>query len=51
MKTVQSPVAGSVVTKKILVVAPSSLLNNWASEFRKWLGSERLVSISILNVK
>ncbi len=50
METVQSPVAGSVVTKKILVVAPSSLLNNWASEFRKWLGSERLVSISILKV-
>jgi SNF2 family DNA or RNA helicase len=43
MFTVQSPVAGSVIAKKILVVAPASLLNNWAAEFRKWLGTERVV--------
>jgi hypothetical protein len=35
-----------VTAKKILVVAPASLLNNWAAEFRKWLGSERVVSLS-----
>merc|ERR550519_1869146 len=39
----QSPVAGSVMAKKVLVIAPSSLLKNWEAEFRKWLGSERLV--------
>ena len=25
------------------MLAPTSLLNNWAAEFRKWLGSERIV--------
>jgi len=39
----QSPIAGSVLVKKVLVVAPTSLLDNWAAEFRKWLGSERIV--------
>jgi len=38
----QSPVAGSVLVKKVLIVAPSSLLKNWEAEFRKWLGSERI---------
>eukprot|EP00092_Neocalanus_flemingeri_P023094 GFUD01025040.1.p1 GENE.GFUD01025040.1~~GFUD01025040.1.p1 ORF type:complete len:925 (+),score=337.10 GFUD01025040.1:29-2803(+) len=38
----QSPVAGSVLAKKVLIVAPSSLLKNWEAEFRKWLGSERI---------
>jgi len=38
----QSPEAGSVLAKKILIVAPSSLLKNWEAEFRKWLGSERI---------
>jgi len=38
----QSPEAGSVLAKKILIVAPSSLLKNWEKEFRKWLGSERI---------
>ena len=38
----QSPIAGSVLAKKILIVAPSSLLKNWEAEFRKWLGSERI---------
>ena len=38
----QSPVAGSVLAKKVLIIAPSSLLKNWEAEFRKWLGSERI---------
>jgi len=38
----QSPVAGSVLARKVLIVAPSSLLKNWEAEFRKWLGSERI---------
>ena len=38
----QSPIAGTQVVKKVLVVAPSSLLKNWEKEFRKWLGNERI---------
>ena len=38
----QSPVAGKVLARKILIVTPSSLLKNWENEFRKWLGSERV---------
>ena len=38
----QSPVAGSVLAKKVLIIAPLSLLKNWEAEFRKWLGSERI---------
>jgi len=38
----QSPLAGCVIAKKVLIVAPSSLLKNWEAEFRKWLGSERI---------
>jgi DNA repair and recombination protein RAD54B len=38
----QSPVAGQQLAKKVLIVAPSSLLRNWEKEFRKWLGSERI---------
>ena len=38
----QSPVAGTQLARKVLIVAPSSLLANWQKEFRKWLGSERI---------
>jgi len=38
----QSPIAGATLARKVLIVAPSSLLRNWEAEFRKWLGSERL---------
>merc|ERR1719394_147577 len=39
----QSPVAGSQLAKKVLIVTPSSLLRNWEKEFRKWLGTERII--------
>ena len=38
----QSPIAGSLIARKVVVVAPSSLLKNWEKEFRKWLGNERI---------
>ena len=34
--------AGSALAKKVLIIAPSSLLKNWEVKFRKWLGSERI---------
>ena len=39
----QSPVAGSTMLKRTLILAPTSLINNWAAEFKKWLGSERII--------
>ena len=39
----QSSVAGSTMLKRTLILAPTSLINNWAAEFKKWLGSERIV--------
>ena len=34
--------AGRPVARKVAVVAPTTLVNNWAKEVKKWLGSERL---------
>ena len=39
----QSPISGTQLARKVLLVAPSSLLKNWQKEFRKWLGSERIL--------
>merc|ERR1719427_297281 len=39
----QSPIAGSSLAKKVLIVAPASLLNNWEAEFKKWLGTTRII--------
>jgi hypothetical protein len=33
---------GRPVARKVAVVAPVTLVNNWAKEVKKWLGSERL---------
>ena len=33
---------GTPIVRKALVVAPASLVNNWAAEVKKWLGAERL---------
>ncbi|XP_056142527.1 DNA repair and recombination protein RAD54B [Lampris incognitus] len=38
----QGPYGGKPVTKRVLVVAPGSLVQNWGAEFNKWLGRERI---------
>lgn len=38
----QGPNNGKPVVSRALIVVPSSLVNNWRKEFRKWLGDERL---------
>ncbi|MCJ8745609.1 hypothetical protein PDJAM_G00132140 [Pangasius djambal] len=38
----QGPYGGRPVLKRALVVCPGSLVKNWAVEFNKWLGRERI---------
>lgn len=38
----QGPWSGKPVVKRVLILAPSSLVKNWQAEFNKWLGSERI---------
>uniref|UniRef100_A0A671MUJ4 RAD54 homolog B n=1 Tax=Sinocyclocheilus anshuiensis TaxID=1608454 RepID=A0A671MUJ4_9TELE len=38
----QGPYGGCPVLKRALVVCPGSLVKNWAAEFNKWLGRERI---------
>lgn len=38
----QGPYYGKPVTKRVLVVTPGSLVQNWGIEFNKWLGRERI---------
>ncbi|CAB1334667.1 unnamed protein product, partial [Coregonus sp. 'balchen'] len=38
----QGPYDGKPVAKRVLVVAPGSLVQNWGAEFKKWLGRERI---------
>ncbi|XP_053343890.1 DNA repair and recombination protein RAD54B isoform X1 [Clarias gariepinus] len=38
----QGPYGGRPVLKRALVVCPGSLVKNWAAEFNKWLGRERI---------
>ncbi|KAM6968402.1 DNA repair and recombination protein RAD54B [Aplochiton taeniatus] len=38
----QGPYGGRPVAKRVLVVAPGSLVQNWGAEFNKWLGRERI---------
>ena len=39
---------GKPTCKKFLVITPSSLVNNWKCEFKKWLGSERIKVLALL---
>ena len=38
----QGPWGGRPEVKRVLILAPSSLVRNWQAEFSKWLGSERI---------
>ncbi|CAL1611176.1 unnamed protein product [Knipowitschia caucasica] len=38
----QGPYGGRAVVKRVLVVTPGSLVQNWGAEFNKWLGRERI---------
>nr|XP_046254713.1 DNA repair and recombination protein RAD54B isoform X2 [Scatophagus argus] len=38
----QGPYGGKPVAKRVLVVTPGSLVQNWGAEFKKWLGRERI---------
>lgn len=38
----QSPSGHGSSIKKVLIVCPATLVNNWRKEFRKWLGLDRI---------
>ncbi|KAF7227295.1 transcript variant X1 [Nothobranchius furzeri] len=38
----QGPYGGKPVVRRVLVVTPGSLVQNWKAEFTKWLGRERI---------
>ncbi|KAJ7372116.1 DNA repair and recombination protein rad54b [Desmophyllum pertusum] len=38
----QGMYGGNHSVKRTLIITPGSLVKNWSSEFRKWLGNERL---------
>ncbi|XP_053743425.1 DNA repair and recombination protein RAD54B isoform X1 [Synchiropus splendidus] len=38
----QGPYGGRAIVKRVLVVTPGSLVQNWGMEFNKWLGRERI---------
>ncbi|XP_078362706.1 DNA repair and recombination protein RAD54B-like isoform X2 [Oculina patagonica] len=38
----QGMYGGQPSVKRTLIITPGSLVKNWSSEFRKWLGNERL---------
>lgn len=39
---------GKPVVRKMLVVAPSSVIKNWGNEIKKWLGMERAAYLVLL---
>jgi len=38
---------GKPVAKRVIVVTPSTLTQNWAAEVQKWLGSERCKALGM----
>ena len=38
---------GKPIAKRVMVLAPSSLVKNWQAEFNKWLGSERITTFAV----
>ncbi|XP_072316178.1 DNA repair and recombination protein RAD54B [Eucyclogobius newberryi] len=38
----QGPYGGKAMARRVLVVTPGSLVQNWGAEFNKWLGRERI---------
>lgn len=47
----QGPYGGKPVAKRVLVVTPGSLVQNWGAEFNKWLGQERIKVFTVDQVK
>lgn len=45
----QNPKGRNPVARRVLVVAPASLLTNWVKEFKKWLGDTRIKSLVVKN--
>jgi DNA repair and recombination RAD54-like protein len=39
------------LAKKVAIVTPTSLVRNWLREFKRWLGSERLLPLSVDDAK
>lgn len=47
----QGPYGGKPITKRVLVVTPGSLVQNWGAEFNKWLGRERISVFTVDQVR